>query len=84
MHALFQLPFWSIQHLQPCQRWELIAHIAISVLPGTHFLLSQVKHVRVKCLAQGHNMNNVPILRGEKHDISLKIIHQAGFEKGRQ
>ena len=24
--------------------------------------------------------NNVPILRGEKHDISSKILHQAGFE----
>ena len=28
--------------------------------------------------------NNVPILRGEKHDISLKILHQAGFETARQ
>ena len=24
--------------------------------------------------------NNVPILRGEKHDISLKNLHQAGFK----
>ena len=29
--------------------------------------------------------NNVPlILRGEKHYISLKILHQAGFETTRQ
>ena len=28
--------------------------------------------------------NNVPVLRGEKHDISLKILHQAGFETARQ
>ena len=28
--------------------------------------------------------NNVPILRGEKHDISMKILHQAGFETARQ
>ena len=28
--------------------------------------------------------NNVPIWRGEKHDISLKILHQAGFETARQ
>ena len=28
--------------------------------------------------------NGVPILRGEKHDISLKILHQAGFETARQ
>ena len=31
---------------------ELIIHIAISVLPGTYLHLSQVKHVRVKCLAE--------------------------------
>ena len=42
--------------LQPLRRIELIVHIAISVLPGTHFHLSQVKHLRVKCLAQGHNI----------------------------
>ena len=28
--------------------------------------------------------NNVPRLRGEKHDISLKILHQAGFKTARQ
>ena len=39
--------------LQPFRRIELIVHIAISVLPGTHFHLSQVEHLRVKCLAQG-------------------------------
>ena len=27
-----------------------------------------------------HYLNNVPRLRWEKHDISLKILHQAGFE----
>ena len=37
--------------LQPFRRIELIVHIAISVLPGTHFHLSQVKHLRVKYLA---------------------------------
>ena len=42
--------------LQPFRRIELIVHIAISVLPGTHFHLSQVNNVRVKCLAQGHNI----------------------------
>ena len=25
--------------------------------------------------------NNVPILKGEKHTISLKILHQEGFER---
>ena len=31
-----------------------------------------------------HHLNNVPRLRGEKHEISLKILHQAGFETARQ
>ena len=31
-----------------------------------------------------HHLNNVPRLRGEKHDISLKILHKAGFETARQ
>ena len=35
--------------LQPFRRIELIVHIAISVLSGTHFHKSQVKHLRVKC-----------------------------------
>ena len=43
--------------LQPFRRIEqLIVHIAISVLPGTHFHLRQVKNLRVKCLSQGHNI----------------------------
>ena len=69
--------------LQPFRRIELIVHIAISVLPGTHSHLSQVKHLRVKCLAEGHNILTMS-LRGDKHDISLKILHQAGFETARQ
>ena len=42
--------------LQPFRRIELIVHISISVLPGTHFHLSLVRHSRVKCLAQVHNI----------------------------
>ena len=55
IHVPFQLPG---EHtvLQPFRRIELIVHIAISILPGTHFHLSQVKHLRVKCLAQGHTI----------------------------
>ena len=30
------------------------------------------------------HLNNVPILRREKQDISLKILHQTGFESARQ
>ena len=72
--------------LQPFRRIELILYIAISVLTGTHFHLSQVKHLfegEVSC-PRTHLLNNVPRLRGKKHDISLKILHQAGFETARQ
>ena len=65
-------------YLQPFRR-IVDLHIAIPVLPGTHFRLSQVE-----CLAQGSHQINVPILRGEKHDISLKILLQTGFETTRQ
>ena len=55
IHVPFQLPG---EHtvLHPFRLIELIVHIAISVLPGTHFHLSQVKHLRVKCLGQGHTI----------------------------
>ena len=33
---------------------------------------------------RAQHRNNVPILRGEKHDISLEILHQAGFETAQQ
>ena len=69
-HPTLHLTLWSLdlfirvpfqlhgEHtvLQPFRRIELIVHIAISVLPGTHFHLSQVKHLRVKYLAQGHKI----------------------------
>ena len=34
-------------------------HIVISVLPGTQLHLSQLKHARAKCLAQGHNIEAI-------------------------
>ena len=37
----------------------------------------------VPCPRTQH-LNNVPRFRGDKHDISLKILHQAGFETARQ
>ena len=55
--------------MQPFRGIELIVHIAISVQTGTHFHLNQVKHLRVKCLAQGHSI--LTMSQGEKHDISL-------------
>ena len=56
--------------LQPFRCIELIIHTAISALPGTHFHLSQVTHLRVKYLAQGHNIET---LKGEKNMIFLWI-----------
>ena len=40
------------------QLTRLYTCIAISVLPGTHFHLSQVKHLKY-CLAQGHNIETM-------------------------
>ena len=59
IHVSFQFPFWSITTQQPLRRQEIIAHNAISVLPGTHLHLIQVKNVRVKCLDQGHNIETM-------------------------
>ena len=53
-------PFLEHTALQPFQRYKLITDIAISVLPGTHLHLSQVKHVRVECLAQRHSIEIMP------------------------
>ena len=55
IHVPFQL---TGEHtvLQPFRRIELNVHIAICALPGTHCHLSQVTHLRVKCLAQGHTI----------------------------
>ena len=68
------------------RRIGIIVHIAISVLPGTHLHLSQVKHARAKCLARAHrHRSNVPTLRGEKHDMSLKTCLKWGLNPhGRQ
>ena len=44
---------------------------------------SELYESEVPCPTTQHR-NNIPILREEKHDISLKILHQAGFETARQ
>ena len=56
-------------------------HTHCNLLPGTYF------HLWVKWSIWGlsafprtHHRNYVPRLRGEKQDISLTILHQAGFE----
>ena len=69
--------------LQPFRRIELIVHIAISVLPGTHFHLSQVKHLRVKCLAQGHNILTMSPKRGTPKYSSSMCSHVDPFRSRR-
>ena len=44
------VPFHTV--LQSFRHIELIVHIPISDLSGTHFHLSQVKHLTAKCIAQ--------------------------------
>ena len=70
--------------LQPFRRIELIVHIVISVLPGTHFYLNPVKRLRVYALPKDTTSKQCPKIEREKHDISLKILHQAGLETARQ
>ena len=62
LDLFFRVPFQSHgEHtvLQPFCRIKLIVHIDITVLPGTHFHLSQVKHLRVKCLDEGHHIETM-------------------------
>ena len=62
---------------------QLIVHIVISILPGTHLDLNEVKHVWVKSLTQGHkHRDSVPTLRGEKHFSENR--HQAQIDPTRQ
>ena len=83
----FVCHFNSTESIESCSisAHEFIVHIAIVVLPGTHFLPwsseafeGEMPRTRI------HHRNNVPRLRGEKHDISLKIMHPAGLETERQ
>ena len=68
--------------LQSFRCIELIVHIAIygySFTPES----SEACEGKVPYPRTQHR-NNVPMLRGEKHDISLQILHRAGFETPRQ
>ena len=77
IRVLFQLPR---EHtvLQPFRRNELIVHIAISAYTRYSFSRewSEALEGEVSC-PRTHHLNNVPRLRREKRDISLKILHQA-------
>ena len=77
-HTILQ-PFWGISI-----DWTYRTHCHLcpnrySFSPG----LSEPFEGEVPCPKTQHR-NNVPELRGRKHDISLKILHQAGFETTRQ
>ena len=54
---------WRAHSPAAVPRIELIVYITISVLPETHFQMSQVKHLRVFCPRTQH-LNNAPRLRG--------------------
>ena len=64
-------------HLTP---WSLDLFIRE---PSQQVKSSEAFEGEVPCPKTQH-LNNVPRLRGEKHDISLKILHQAGFETARK
>ena len=65
--------------LQAFRRIEHLCPTRYSFSPES----SEAFEGEVPCPRTQH-LNNVPRLRGEKHDISLKILHQAGFETARQ
>ena len=46
--------------IQPFRRIEFIVRTAISVLPDNHSHLSEVKHVRIKCLSQATTSKQCP------------------------
>ena len=54
IHVIFQLPVLECTTI-PAISVLGTNHMVISV-PGNHLHLSQVKHVRVKCLVQRHNI----------------------------
>ena len=71
------IPFWSIQHLQHSALGSSRTHCYLgptrySFTPES----SEACEGKVSYPRTQHR-NNVPILRGEKHDISLRILHQA-------
>ena len=74
----------SLEHtaLQPFRRWVLLVLPSMSyqiIRTCIHLHLSEVKPVRAKCIAQGHNIKTMMSQHWEKHDISLQILHQAGI-----
>ena len=69
--------------MQPIRRIELIVHIAISVLPGTHLHLSEEKHVRVKRLAQENHIETMSLSREDETWYFSVNLHKVGIEPAR-
>ena len=71
----------SLEHtaLQPFWRWALLVWPSMSyqiIRTCIHLHLSEVKPMRAKCIAQGHNIET---MMSQHWDISLQILHQAGI-----
>ena len=75
--------------LQPFLRIEHSVHTVLPSLSYRVHILTWVKWSIWEWSALQHrknveHRNNISRLRGEKHDISLKILHQVGFKSTRQ
>ena len=86
-------PFHSCTVLTPFLEHTALAAISARgtnrtqchLYPGTRYSFTPESSEACKGKVQRkQHRNNVPILRMGKHDISLKILHQAGFETARQ
>ena len=86
----FVCHFNSTESIQSCSRFGALN--SSYTLPSLSYQVgrysfspesSEAFEGEVPCPRTQH-LNNVPRLRVEKNDISLKILHQAGFETARQ
>ena len=81
----FVCHFNSTESIQSCSRFGALnlsytlPSLSCSFSPES----SEAFEGEVPC-PRTHHLYNVPRLRGEKHYISLKILHHVGFETARQ
>ena len=84
---LFVCHFNSTERIQSCSRSAHWTYRTLCHLCPTRYSFSHKSTEafvgEVPCQRTQH-LNNVPRLREEEHDNSLKILHQAGFETARQ
>ena len=83
----FMCHFNSPASIQSCSRSAHQTHCTHCHLCPTRYSFSpessEAFEGEVSC-PRTHHLNNVPRLRGEKHNVSLKILHQGGFKTARQ